>query len=306
MNLIVPYTVYDTFSVYKSLYELNKKFNFIHIHILSRLGIFGLYYKYFRGIPYGITEHWSRYLPVTGNYGGGFRKILTKRVVSKANFVSTVTENLHQAMVSHGLKNDNYFVLPNVVAQEFYSEVENKNKEKPFTFVHLSSFEDKSKNISGIIRVIEKLSRERDDFLFKIIGDGMDFNELKAYAKDTISNKNLIEFTGLLEGDNLVKELSQADVMVIFSNYENFPVVINEAFVLGLPVIATRVGGIPEMVDADSGILISPEDEEALTGVMEQFLNHDIIFDKEKIKAKYRRRFSLESVGRMLFEKYSF
>ena len=74
----------------KELKNRNKKFNFIHIHILSRLGIFGLYYKYFQGISYGVTEHWSRYLPVTGNYGGLLRKALTKRVVAKANFISKV------------------------------------------------------------------------------------------------------------------------------------------------------------------------------------------------------------------------
>jgi len=289
----------------KVLKNKNKKFNFIHIHILSILGIFGLYYKYFRGIPYGITEHWSRYLPATGNYAGQLRKMLTKKVVAHADFVSTVTENLRLAMLNHGLGNKNYFVLPNVVAPEFYKDFQGENKERPFTFVHLSSFEDKSKNISGIIRVIEKLGRERDDFLFRIIGDGMDFEELKSFAEETISYKNLVEFTGLLEGDALVRALHNADVMVIFSHYENFPVVINEAFVLGLPVIATRVGGIPEMVDGDSGVLISPDDEEALVRVLKQFINHEIIFNKKKIKEKYRSKFSLESVGKILCGKYS-
>ena len=288
----------------KELKQRKKKFSFIHIHILSRLGVFGLYYKWFYGINYGITEHWSRYLPITGNYTGYMRKLLTKSVVAKASFVTTVTENLRQAMLSHGLKNDNYFVLPNVAAPEFYDEVIPTNLGQPFTFVHLSSFEDKSKNISGIIRVIEKLSGERDDFRFKIIGDGMDFEALKSYTEEVVTNKKIVEFTGLLEGKALVKELSQADAMVIFSNYENFPVVINEAFVLGLPVIATAVGGIPEMVDKENGVLIPAGDEEALQRALNQFINKEVSFRRDLISKKYGKVFSPENVGQLLVEKY--
>jgi len=232
--------------------------------------------------------------------------LLTKSVVAKASFVTTVTENLHHAMLGHGLQNKNYFVLPNVVAPEFYEVVLPQQKSKPITFVHLSSFEDKSKNISGIIKVIEKLSHERNDFLFKFIGDGMDFGKLQDYAQKTISNPAVIEFAGLLEGKTLVDELATADVMVIFSNYENFPVVINEAFVLGLPVIATNVGGIPEMVDQDSGVLIDAGDEDALIEALNQFLNQEVSFDRNQIQAKYQNKFSPQLVGKLLFEKYSF
>lgn len=289
---------------FKELRINGLKPDFIHIHILSRLGIFGLYYKLFHRINYGITEHWSRYLPNTGNYGGFMRKMLTKRVVANANFVTTVTENLHQAMLSHGLKNKNYFVLPNVVAPEFYNVEVSQQKTKPTTFIHLSSFEDKSKNISGIIRVIEKLSQQRDDFIFKIIGDGMDFQKLKSYAEEIISHQEVVEFTGLLEGEALVEEIVQADAMVIFSNYENFPVVINEALVLGIPVIATQVGGISEMVNDKCGVLIPKGDEEALQKMLSQFLNKELDFDENLIQNKYSEKFSPKYLGKLLWDKY--
>ncbi len=47
----------------------------IHINVLTRLGIFALWLSKFHGIKYVITEHWSRYLPITGTYKGLFRQV---------------------------------------------------------------------------------------------------------------------------------------------------------------------------------------------------------------------------------------
>ncbi|OIP01980.1 MAG: hypothetical protein AUJ98_02690 [Bacteroidetes bacterium CG2_30_33_31] len=289
---------------FKRLKCEDKKFNLIHIHILSRLGIFGLYYKLFKKTPYVITEHWSRYLPTTANYNGFFRKIFTKIVVSQASFVSTVTNNLKEEMQNHGLINRNYFVLPNVVSKYFYYNFNDiKNSKK--TFIHVSSFEDKSKNISGLIRVINELSKKRSDFVCKLIGEGIDFEYLSNYAQKIIKNQNVIQFIGLLENENLAREYAKADMMIIFSNYENFPVVINESLVAGLPVISTKVGGISEMINSQNGILINAGDEDALIEKLLEFLDDKFCFNKELIKSQYRDKFSEGSIGKLLFNKYN-
>ncbi len=222
----------------------------IHVHILTRLGVIALFNKVFRNIPYVISEHWSRYLPLTNEFKGGFRKWVTRIVVKHASAVTTVTQNLADAMQNHGLKNPNYKVLANVVTDDFLKSPKNKNLEgAKTTFIHVSCFEDKSKNISGLLHVILSLSKKRSDFVFRLVGDGMDFEIMKQYAIDLGLDNKTIEFTGLLEGKELVNQMAAADVMVVFSNYENFPVVINESFALGIPVMATRVGGIPEFVN---------------------------------------------------------
>ncbi|HEY9115395.1 MAG TPA: glycosyltransferase [Bacteroidales bacterium] len=275
-------------------------FDLVHVHILTRLGVIALFYKIFQNKPYIITEHWSRYLPVTGTYSGFFRKLATKWVVKNAAVVTTVTQNLAIAMQNRGLKNKNYRVLANVVDEQFYLADINKTHKVQKTLIHVSCFEDRSKNITGMLRAISSLSKKRNDFILKLVGDGMDFQAMKDYAnKLDISSERLV-FTGLLEGKSLVKEMSMADLLLVFSNYENFPVVINESFVLGIPVLATRVGGIPEFVNENNGMLVNSGDETAFEKALNDFLDNKLHFNNSQIQQDSKRAFSPETIGEEL------
>ena len=280
-------------------------FDVVHVHVLTRLGLIALWYKWFKNKPYVISEHWSRYLPLTGDFKGGLRKWFTRLVVRKASVVTTVTQNLANAMQNHDLKNPDYRVLANVVTEDFLNYPSGtKKKEEKATFVHVSCFEDKSKNISGLLRVVRLLGEKRNDFVFKLIGEGMDLEPLKKYAGDLGLAEETIVFTGLLEGKELVKEMGSADLMVVFSHYENFPVVINESFVLGVPVIATRVGGIPEFVNDTNGRLLDAGDEQALEKYLTDYLDGKLSFDNDQIKELAREVFSPEKIGQELCEIY--
>lgn len=280
-------------------------FDLLHIHILTRLGLIALFYKWFKNKPYLISEHWSRYLDLTGDFSGTFRKWITKIVVKNAAIVTTVTQNLANAMKNHGLINKNYHVLANVVDKKFFQHPSVYHKENSRTvFINVTCFENKSKNISGLLRVIKSLSEKREDFIFKLVGEGMDYNELHDLAKELdIINKYAV-FTGLLEGHALVNEMANADLMVVFSNYENLPVVINESFVLGVPVISTNVGGIPEIINETNGILIEREDEQELEETLNNFLDNKLHFDKDNIVNFARDQFSSETIGLEIFNLY--
>jgi glycosyltransferase involved in cell wall biosynthesis len=219
--------------------------------------------------------------------------------------VTTVTENLANAMKSHDLKNENYRVLANVVTDDFFNHTKTKGRDGAKTiFLHVSCFEDKSKNISGMLRVIKSLSLQRDDFHFVMVGDGMDFKKMKAYTRKLGISRKVLTFTGLLEGEELVKQMSSADVLVIFSNYENFPVVINEGFSLGIPVLSTRVGGIPEYVKKYNGRLIDPGDEAGLEHEMKNYLDGKLKFNPQSIRTEARSLFTARAIGKELCEIY--
>jgi len=277
----------------------------IHVHILTRLGIIAWYYYFIKKIPFVVTEHWSRYLDLTGDFKGTLRKYVTRKVAKRASCVTAVTENLAVAMKSHGIDNKNYVILPNVVDDSF---LDNYPGEKEIsdkkTFLHVSCFEDKSKNISGLLRAISKLSILRNDFVFRMVGDGMDYNSLTSYSKELGLPESVIQYTGLLEGKQLVKEMQNADVLVIFSNYENMPVVINESLSLGIPVIATKVGGIPEVVVEQNGILIDPRDEDQLLKSFNDILDEKLIFNMDNIKKQAINRYSSQAVGKVLMNIY--
>jgi glycosyltransferase involved in cell wall biosynthesis len=277
----------------------------LHIHILTRLGLIGLFCRWFYGIPFIVSEHWSRYLEFTGGFNGILRKYVTRLVVKNASYVTTVTQNLASAMQRHRLTGTPYVVMPNVVDSVFFDKnMVPKQPDENKTFIHVSCFEDKSKNISGLLRAVKILAEKRNDFKLVLVGQGMDFNRMKAYAEELQVPGNLLNFTGLLQGRDLVDQMSRADMLLVTSHYENLPVVIIESLVLGIPVLSTRVGGIAEIIDDSNGLLISPGDEAGFVAKMEQFLDGTIKFDSALIRKQSRQRYTPKAVGKQLTDLY--
>lgn len=274
---------------------LNKP-NIIHVHVLTRCGMVAFWQKIFHGTPYIITEHWSRYLP--GNDFSGFlRKAATKIVVKNADTVTTVTENLAQAMQNHRLKNRNYVVLPNVVDVNLFKPKEKHNQKAKI--IHVSCFEDKSKNISGLIDALSILESRNIEYQCVFIGEGIDFETMRSYAERKLDSAN-VKFTGLLQGCELADELASGDFLVLSSNYENMPVVILEALSCGLPIVSTDVGGIKEMIDETCGILVTPHDTEKLADAMQTMISNYQSYDINSLRDKVLRKYSYEAVGRFL------
>lgn len=285
--------------------KLCKKPDLIHVHVLTRLGVIAWIQKILHKTPYIITEHWSRYLP--GNDFNGFlRKTACKLVVRNAKTVTTVTENLATAMNNHGLKNDNYVVLPNVVNLDMF-HINKKNTDATSyvpTIIHISCFEDKSKNISGLLESLKIIDDKGIDFKCKLIGEGMDLDLMKEKAKE-LQLINKVSFTGLLQGQALADELSSGDFLVLSSNYENMPVVILEALASGLPVVSTNVGGIKEMIDDTKGILVEPRNKEALAEAMIKMIETHKNYDANYLRNSVIEKYGYESVGRFLDSIYN-
>lgn len=284
------------------LAESNAVFDLIHIHILTRLGVLGWFLAFQRKIPYLITEHWSRYLPVNKGFKGYFRKFASRFVVKRAAMVTTVTHDLMKAMQSYNLMNNYYVVLPNVVDMKRFKPGEKIEQQKPH-FVHISCFEDKSKNLSGLLRTIARLKAHGNDIFVSLIGDGMDFEAIRSYANELQIN-DCVAFTGLLQGDELAQKLAAADALVLFSNYENMPVVILEALACGIPVVATRVGGIPEMVDETNGILVPAGDEDALLKALITISAAYPSYNSRILRQMVEDRYGMEAVGLQLDKWY--
>jgi glycosyltransferase involved in cell wall biosynthesis len=105
------------------------------------------------------------------------------------------------------------------------------------------------------------------------------------------------EYKGILDPGEVVATLRKYDALVLPSKArsEGYPGVILEAFSVGLPVIATTVGGIPEIVDERCGILVEPGDEEALAHAMRHLISDQAAYQRLCEGARdARERFSAE------------
>lgn len=270
-----------------------------HVHVLTRAAILPFVLSFFSKIDYFVTEHWSRYLPQDNTYTGFFRKKVTEWIVKKARGVSAVAENLKIHMNRHNLRNSNFKVISNVVAPKFLT-VNEHAVVSPY-FVHVSNFAN-CKNVIGILKAFRLLQDLGHPFHLKIVGDGVDFEKVRKLAVE-LNLQNTI-FTGFLYSEDVVKVMAAAKALVLFSDYENQPVVIIESLTLGIPVIATNVGGIPEMIDAANGLLVAPNDVFALSDAMRRVLTDEVVFERAEIRRKAVAQFSADIVANQFVEFY--
>ena len=115
----------------------------------------------------------------------------------------------------------------------------------------------------------EVIGRE-DRVTFVAIGQGPDADEIAGLHKRLGLGPR---FRLLGYREDPVRFLTAADLFVLASHHEGLPVALMEALALGIPVVATAVGGIPEMIeDGVEGLLVPPRRPEALAGAVERLV----------------------------------
>ncbi len=274
-----------------------------HVHILTRAGVMALYFKIRYHIPFIITEHWSRYLPHNNAYSGNLRKKLTEKVLKASKGITTVSSALKEGMNTVGLNKNPWIIIPNVVDSKMFQSDTLAQDGEIIRISHISCFEEKSKNMSGIIRTAKELKELAYQFEIVMIGNGPDWEQTKQYVNQLGLNEN-IRFTGVLEDQDLVDEMSKCQFSVLFSNYETFAIVIPENLSLGIPVIATNVGGIPEVLPKEFGILVPPKDETALKNAFIDMMKNHHDYNHEAMRNYVEENYSYSEVGHRFFEMY--
>lgn len=275
----------------------------IHLNILWRAGIFALYLKKFSGIPYIITENWTGYLSSDASYGttGYWRKFLTKMIARNSSVIMPVSEDLKNAMQSHGLRSK-YQVVHNVVDTSIFSPG-SSNKTDKFAFLHVSTGLDEQKNITGILQAVKMLSERNKQFELRIVIEA-DFSAHERTAAQLGILNQFVFFRSAKVSLGIAEEMRTANCFVLFSNYENLPVVITEAMASGLPVISSAVGGVPEHVTPEMGMLVKPGDVNGLCSAMERMVETAGRYNREKIREYAVKNFSYESIGKKFDEIY--
>jgi len=106
-----------------------------------------------------------------------------------------------------------------------------------------------------------------------IAGDGPDLPDLRRKVA-ALGLDGRVHFLGPLSRDGVLALYRAADASLLTSSWENFPHTVVEALAVGTPVIATRVGGVPELVrDGENGLLISACDRDALAAAIRRLLD---------------------------------
>jgi glycosyltransferase involved in cell wall biosynthesis len=120
------------------------------------------------------------------------------------------------------------------------------------------------KGVRYLLHALKKVRIRVPEVQLIIVGDGDEREALKSLSMNLGIEKSVF-FAGALPHDEVPRCLQQADILVLPSTSEGFPNVIIEAMVSGLPVVASRVGGIPDIIsDHENGYLVDAGDIDAL------------------------------------------
>lgn len=283
---------------------LNIKPDITQVNVLTRFGVLGYLLWRFEKIPYVIVEHWSRYYREGKCFNNWLHKWVTQIVVRNAKCIMPVSKHLAGAMQIQGLSSVMYSKVNNVVDDFFFNKQWNEIPRNKKRILHISCFDERAKNIKGILRATREVMNKRNDFELVLVGTGNDYDEVYGEYEKLGFPQGSVRFVGEQTPREVCDWLRNSDFMVMFSNYENAPVVISEALAVGIPVVATNVGGIPEMIDDRSGIILPVNDEESLCVALNNMLDNHTHYDKEYIKA-LGKQYDFSSVGECLSRKYN-
>jgi glycosyltransferase involved in cell wall biosynthesis len=127
------------------------------------------------------------------------------------------------------------------------------------------------KGVAVLLEAFARVLAADNGARLTLVGDGVERPALEARARE-LGLGDAVEFVGYRSQDEVADELARADLFVLPSFAEGVPVVLMEAMAARLPVVASRIAGIPELVTEASGRLVPPGDPEALADAIAALL----------------------------------
>jgi glycosyltransferase involved in cell wall biosynthesis len=154
----------------------------------------------------------------------------------------------------------------------------------------------------GVDVLLEAAARAEQPLRLEIFGDGSLRGELEAYARGAGLDARFHGRVG-----NVRERLEELDVFVLPSRDENLPMALLEAMAAAVPPVATRVGGVPELVvDGESGVLVAVDDVDGLARALDELARDP--GRREQLAREAARRVAQEfeagSLGRRMVELY--
>jgi glycosyltransferase involved in cell wall biosynthesis len=128
------------------------------------------------------------------------------------------------------------------------------------------------KGQAGLLAAFSKVCRDVPSVELALVGDGPQANELKSVAHD-LRVADSVTFLGRLGEAETLEQIARSDILVLPSFMEGLPIVLMEAMAVGTPVIASRVAGIPELVeDGRTGLLFTASNWDELADCIRRLL----------------------------------
>lgn len=232
----------------------------VQLNVIQKQGLLALWLKTRYKIPFLIVEHWSGYLPESGQFmqQSTAKRRLAHSIAKHASCILTVSQTLEKAMKQCGIQASHWGYINNIVDEFFYQGARNKEQGTK-TLLHVSCFDERAKNTTALLQGFSVLCQQRKDIHLVMVGTGVDWQAAQRIANDLHIPSERIIWTGEQTPQQVCEWMYHSDAFVLTSRYETAGVVLSEAAAVGIPILSTPVGIAPKLITPQTGILISQE-----------------------------------------------
>jgi sugar transferase (PEP-CTERM/EpsH1 system associated) len=286
--------------VIKQIYTLARelRIDLIHTHNPSP-HLHGAFAGLLAGIPVVHTKHGR-------NQALGARKIILYRLSALlTRKVVAVSQSADDECISlEGIPAGKVLVIRNGIAVSSFTPSARPAEPADMVTIGIVARLAQEKDHLTLLRACKLLSDRQTPFRLVIIGDGSLRGELELAASD-LNLSGQVEFAGVRH--DIPDQLQRLDIFALSSTTEGISLTLLEAMASGLPVVATDVGGNPEVVvDGTTGFIVPPANPEAMAEKLELLIQDRSL--RERMGAAGRKRveehFDIRQTARQYEELY--
>lgn len=203
---------------------------------------------------------------------GGWRWAVLKKAVENAKAVVVLDDESYNVLISHGF--NKVYKVPNPLSDEMLQKIETMRtgiKRVPCRLVFVGHVIP-SKGVFELVRACTEINNVE----LILVGRVEEAVKMELLSIASARKGEWMQLYGERGHDDVLSEMLSSDLFVFPSYTEGFPNVILEAMACGIPIIASEVGAIPEMLDnGKCGILIQPQDVMSVKNAVEALVNDE-------------------------------
>ena len=282
------------------LRSLIKKINpdIFHAHHASSFG----YLASFVDHPAKVLSVWG-YDVITFPYKNMINRAMIRRALNRTGYITATSAYLKQAVLKLNNSIKNIDIIPFGVDTDLFGYFDKKPSDE--IVIGIAKSLRPKYGIDILIRAFGNLKNKFGNIRLKIAGKGEFETEYKNLVKD-LGIGGSVDFLGFVDHSKLPRLFSTLDIFVMPSIDESFGVAALEASATGLPVVASRVGGVPEVIEDNvTGYLIERKNVAELTAALEKLIEDPRLRSvmgkagRKFVEEKYRWNDNLQAMNNL-------
>lgn len=227
-------------------------------------------------IPYFLIAHGMELMQLPRKFGARQTKALMRqRALAGAKKIIAVSSYTRDRVVGLGVPQQRVSVVPNgvVLAEPKRTVAANGNGRVLMTVSRLVP----RKGHDTVLRAFPRVLQQLPDAVYRIVGTGPELARLQELT-DQLELNDHVEFYGQVSDGERERLLNECNVFVLATretptDFEGLGIAVLEAMQIGKPVVVTRAGGVPEIVDhGTTGLVVEPDDPDSLADAIVELL----------------------------------